>query len=143
MAAFSFTRIQISGYLDTTYPDVRDPDIFGAFARVGSKGFRRLHVSRHPDAFYAAYSLCVGEMRKCFLFGQVACLFLIRGEGGFVSMKLTGEHFSELLYPFPIRREHNPKACEREDNQKKRRKKNKNKMSVCIEYSFVSHFVCK
>ena len=33
-----------------------------------------LHVSRHPDALYAAYSLCESEMRKCFLFGQVACL---------------------------------------------------------------------
>ena len=35
-----------------------------------------------------------------------------------------------MLYPFPIRREHNPKACEREDNRKKRREKNKNKMSA-------------
>ena len=48
------------------YPDVRDSDIFGAFTRVGSKRFRCLHVSRHPDALYAAYSLCVGEIRKCF-----------------------------------------------------------------------------
>ena len=36
--------------------------------------------------------------------------------------------YNFVLYPFPIRREHNPKACEREDNQKKRREKNKNKM---------------
>ena len=56
-----YPDIRISGY-----PDVRDPDIFGAFTRVGSKRFRRLHVSRHPDALYAAYSLSVGEIRKCF-----------------------------------------------------------------------------
>ena len=51
-----------------TYPDIRIsgyPDIFGAFTHVGSKRFRRLHVSRHPDALYAAYSLYVGEIRKC------------------------------------------------------------------------------
>ena len=62
-------RLHVSGY-----PDVRDPDIFGAFTRVGLERFWRLHVSRHPDAFYAAYSLCVGEIHKCFFFGQVACL---------------------------------------------------------------------
>ena len=66
---YTYPDIRISGY-----PDVRDPDIFGAFTRVGSKRFRRLHVSRHPDALYAAYSLSVGEIRKCFFFGQVACL---------------------------------------------------------------------
>ena len=58
---YTYPDIRISGY-----PDVRDPDIFGAFTRVGSKRFRRLHVSRYPDALYAAYSLCVGEIRKCF-----------------------------------------------------------------------------
>ena len=66
---YTYPDIRISGY-----PDVRDPDIFGAFTRVRSKRFRRLHVSRHLDALYAAYSLCVGEKRKCFFFGQVACL---------------------------------------------------------------------
>ena len=58
---YTYPDIRISGY-----PDVKDPDIFGAFTRVGSKRFRRLHVSRHPDALYAAYSLSVGEIRKCF-----------------------------------------------------------------------------
>ena len=66
---YTYPDIRISGY-----PDVKDPDIFGAFTRIGSKRFRRLHVSRYPDALYAAYSLCVGEIRKCFFFGQVACL---------------------------------------------------------------------
>ena len=46
---YTYPDIRISGY-----PDIRDPDIFGAFTRVGSKRFRRLHVSRHPDASYAA-----------------------------------------------------------------------------------------
>ena len=50
------------------YPDVRDPDIFGAFTRVGAKRFRRLHVSRHPDVLYAAYSLCVGEILSTTLY---------------------------------------------------------------------------
>ena len=58
---YTYPDIRISGY-----PDVRDPDIFGAFTRVGSKRFRRLHVSRHPDALYAAFSLSVGEIRMCF-----------------------------------------------------------------------------
>ena len=31
-------------------------------------------MSRHPDSLCAAYSLCVGEIRKCIFFGQVACL---------------------------------------------------------------------
>ena len=39
---------------------------FGAFTRVGSKRFWRLHVSRHPHALYAAYSQCVEEICKCF-----------------------------------------------------------------------------
>ena len=60
---YTYPDIRISGY-----PDVRDPDIFGESTRVGSKRFRRLHVSRHPDAIYAAYSLCVGKIRKCFFF---------------------------------------------------------------------------
>ena len=47
---YTYPDIRISGY-----PDVRDPDIFGAFTRVGSKRFRRLHVSRHPDALYQEY----------------------------------------------------------------------------------------
>ena len=62
LVSYTYPDIRISGY-----PDVRDPDIFGAFSRftrVGSKRFWRLHVSRHPDALYAAYSLCVGEIRK-------------------------------------------------------------------------------
>ena len=58
---YTYPDIRISGYLD-----VKDPDIFGAFTRIGSKRFRRLHVSRYPDALYAAYSLCVGEIRTCF-----------------------------------------------------------------------------
>ena len=58
---YTYPDIRISGY-----PDVKDPDFFGAFTRVGSKCFRRLHVSRYPDALYAAYSLCVAEIRKCF-----------------------------------------------------------------------------
>ena len=37
--------------------------------RISSeKRFQRLHVSRHPDVLYAAYSLCVAEIRKCFFF---------------------------------------------------------------------------
>ena len=58
---YTYPDIRISGY-----PDVKDPDFFGAFTRVELKRFRRLHVSRYPDALYAAYSLCVGEIRKCF-----------------------------------------------------------------------------
>ena len=58
---YTYPDIRISGY-----PGVKDPDILGAFTRVGSKRFRRLHVSRYPDALYAAYSLCVGEIRKSF-----------------------------------------------------------------------------
>ena len=58
---YTYPDIRIS-----VYPVVRDPDIFRAFTRVGSKRFRRLHVSRHPDTLYAAYSLSVGEIRKCF-----------------------------------------------------------------------------
>ena len=64
----AFTHIQISGYLD-----IRISEIFGAFTRVGSKRFRRLHVSRHPDALYAAYSLC-GRNTQLLFYGQVACL---------------------------------------------------------------------
>ena len=68
---YKYPVFRISGY-----PDVRRPDIFKAFTRIESKHFRRLHVSRRPDAFYAAYSLCVEEIRKCFpfFFDQVACV---------------------------------------------------------------------
>ena len=70
---YTYPDIRISGY-----PDLRDPDIFGASTRIGSKRFRRLHVSRYPDALYAAYSLCVGEIRKClFFFHQVACFQIL------------------------------------------------------------------
>ena len=60
---YTYPDIRISGY-----PDLRDPGIFGASIRIGSKRFRRLHVSRYPNALYAAYSLCVGEIRKCLFF---------------------------------------------------------------------------
>ena len=38
---------------------VSDRNVFGVYT-----------LSRHPDVFYAAYSLSVGEMRKCFFWSR-------------------------------------------------------------------------
>ena len=69
---YTYPDIRISGY-----PDLRDPDIFGASTRIGSKRFRRLHVSRHPDPLYAAYSLRVGEVRKSSCMPSNSLLFFL------------------------------------------------------------------